>query len=288
VINQVESAAFVARGGVPEKKNQQKKNQNTEKSKGKAERAKQKFPCHKCKQLGHWAAECSVKKTDDSSSQKQSEKNAVFLSCALGASVNFVETYRWYCDSGATNHVTANKQYFETYNKFAVPERISLGKQGMLAHGHGTVKIQTRLNNSWKNAELRNVFYVPEASAHLFSVKAAARRGFCTRLDDKSVKLEDKVTGKTMMTGHVSGGLYVLNIRVVEPAQNAQVNLVTSSNMLQVYHERFGHQHKQHVKKVLKQMDINVDGGNEGFWMCAGKNASTAIQESSESTKDNR
>jgi len=49
----VESAAFVVRGGAPEKKNQQKKNQNTEKSKRKAERAKQKFLCHKCKQLGH-------------------------------------------------------------------------------------------------------------------------------------------------------------------------------------------------------------------------------------------
>jgi len=50
----------------------------------------------------------------------------------------------------------------------------------MLAHGQETVKIQTWLNNSWRNAELRNVFYVyiPEASAHLFSVKAAARRGF--------------------------------------------------------------------------------------------------------------
>jgi len=55
---------------------------------------KKKFPCHKCKQLGHWATECSVKKTDDSSSQKQSEKNAVFLLCALGASVNFVKAYR--------------------------------------------------------------------------------------------------------------------------------------------------------------------------------------------------
>ncbi len=67
-----------------------------------------------------------------------------------------------------------------------------------------------------------------------------------------------------MMTGYVSHGLYVLNMRVVKPTQ-VQVNMMTSSETLQVYHERFGHQHKQHVKSVLKLMNINVDEGKEEF-----------------------
>ncbi len=117
----------------------------------------------------------------------------------MGTSVdNFIEADKWYGDSGATNHIASNKQYFTSYEKFAVPEKISLGKRGvnMLAHGQGSVNIQVRLNNAWSNAVLKNVLYVPEASSYLFSVKAAARKGLSTRLDDRSVSIEHSVTGK--------------------------------------------------------------------------------------------
>ena len=232
------------------------------------DRAKLRFPYHKCNKLGHWAKECSMKRAEGTTGKNKFNESAGFLSFVFGASAdNCIEVDKWYCDSGATNHITANKQYFMSYTKFALPEQILLGKRGtsMLAHGHGTVKIQMYVDNAWKNAELQNVYYVPEASVHLFSVKAAARKGFCTILDDKSVKLEDKDTGKIMMTGRISHGLYVLNMLVVKPAQPVQVNLVTSSDTLQVYHERFGHQNKQHVKSVLNQMNIDVNGCKENF-----------------------
>ncbi|XP_072380862.1 uncharacterized protein [Diabrotica undecimpunctata] len=50
----VEFFAFVARNSRTEKYNQ---NQSM-KSKKNVHRAKEKFPCHKCKTLGHWAKEC--------------------------------------------------------------------------------------------------------------------------------------------------------------------------------------------------------------------------------------
>ena len=49
----------------------------------------------------------------------------------------------WLCDSGASHHLIANKQYFITYKRFAAPVSISLeGKGTILPCGFGHVNIE--------------------------------------------------------------------------------------------------------------------------------------------------
>jgi hypothetical protein len=55
-----EATAFVARENDKEKSSSMKVNPGKS-TKGGSNRAKQKFPCNRCKQLGHWAAECPQK-----------------------------------------------------------------------------------------------------------------------------------------------------------------------------------------------------------------------------------
>ncbi|XP_049800094.1 uncharacterized protein LOC126235416 [Schistocerca nitens] len=166
------------------------------------EQAKQKFPCNKYKQLGNWAAEWP-QNPRDCNNERQKEKvseNAVFTLCATGAStVNYIDVNKWYCDTGATKHITPNKQYFVLYSEFDVPEVVSLGRQGTNMHalGKGTVYIEIRRNNECYRARLENVLYV----------------------------------------------------RVVRPENSDQVNIATSET-LQMYRERFGHQNKQHIKNI--------------------------------------
>ncbi|XP_046982608.1 uncharacterized protein LOC124552391 [Schistocerca americana] len=130
---------------------------------------KEKFPCNISKQLGHWAAECP-QNTRDSNKRKEKKReseDAAFTSYAMGVCTsNHSDPNKWYCDSGATNHITPNKQYFVSYSEFDVPQVISLGKQDvkMCAYGQGTVYIQIRRNNKWYNARMDNVLYVPDAS----------------------------------------------------------------------------------------------------------------------------
>jgi len=100
-----------------------------------------------------------------------------FLVHVMGASrASSVDADTWYCDSGATRHITPNKHYFVSYTKFANPETIVLGKKNVLmqAYGQGMINVQMFHNGIWHDAILKNVWHVPDASAHLFSVKAAA------------------------------------------------------------------------------------------------------------------
>jgi len=86
-----------------------------------ADRAKQKFPCNKCKQLGHWAAECPQKQqhAGDRGGKSVAKKKAhVFPVYAMVASrASIVNADSCCCDSGATRHITPNKHHFVSYTK---------------------------------------------------------------------------------------------------------------------------------------------------------------------------
>jgi hypothetical protein len=158
-----------------------------------AEHAKQKFPCNKCKQLGHWAAECLQKQqhAGDRGRKPTAKKNAdAFLVHVMGASrANSVNAESWYCDSGATWHITSNKQYFTSYTKFDIPQMIALCKKNVLlqAYGQGMIKVQTSHNSMCNESILKDVLYVPDASVHIFSIKAVAHNSYSTTLNKKEI-----------------------------------------------------------------------------------------------------
>jgi hypothetical protein len=95
----------------------------------------------------------------------------------------------WYCDSGATQHITPNKRYFMSYTKSDIPQTIALFAKNVLmqAYGQGMIKVQTFHNSVWHEAILKDILYVPDASVHIFSIKVAAHNGYSTTLNEKEV-----------------------------------------------------------------------------------------------------
>jgi hypothetical protein len=225
-----------------------------------ADCAKQKFPCNKCKQLGHWAVECPQKQqhAGDRGGKSAAKKNAdVFPVHVMGASgASSVDTDSWYCDSGVTWHITPNKHYFVLYTKFANPEMIVLGKENVLMqeYSQGMINVQLFHNNSmWHDATLRNIWSLPHASAHLFSIKAAAQNGYSTTLNEKEFVIH-RGDRTAAASGKLVNDLYVLAIWVCIPRHAAEVHLATQAETLQVWHEHLGHQNKRHVMKMLSNM----------------------------------
>jgi len=43
----------------------------------------------------------------------------------------------------------------------------------------------------WHGAKLKDVFHVQDASVHLFSVKAAAKNGYITTLNEKEIVIRN-------------------------------------------------------------------------------------------------
>jgi len=268
-----EATAFAARESDKEKSSSMKVNTGKLMKKG-TNRAKQKFPCNKCKQLGHWAAECPQKQQHlrDKGSKSATKKSSdTLLLHVMGASeVTCMNSDSWYCDSGASRHITPSRQYFVSYAKFSVPKIIQLGKKHVImkAYGEGTIKVQLFHNGISHDAILKDVWYVPDASAHLFSVKAAAKNGYSTTFSENKVVIHG-TDGTVAVSGKLSNDLYVLDVRVCIPQDAAQIHLATKTETLQVWHERLGHQNKRHVVKMLKQHGMNVEASAEFCDGCA-------------------
>ena len=140
-----EATALVAHANDKKKSNSMKVTSSKSMKRG-ADRKKQKFSCNKCKQLGHWAAECPQKQqhAGDRGGKSAAKKNAdAFPVHIMGTSrASSVEADSWYCDSGATRHIMPNKHYFVSYTKFANPETFVIGKKNVLmqAYGQGMIK----------------------------------------------------------------------------------------------------------------------------------------------------
>lgn len=94
-------------------------------------------------------------------------------------------------------------------------------------------------------------------------MKAAVQKGFSVTLDQKQVHIRSVKDKGIRATGHLTDGLYTLNLKVIKPKK--QANLASSTDMLQVFHERLAHQNKRHIKEVLKRMNIDVTGEDDNF-----------------------
>ncbi|KAL0279164.1 UNVERIFIED_CONTAM: hypothetical protein PYX00_000774 [Menopon gallinae] len=229
---------------------------------------KSKFPCNYCKKKGHWIADCPKRQNSQknpSASKPKSKANICgFITQALNTSEEKGTNSRdWYCDSGASCHITWSRELLTDYREFSNPEIILVGKAGttMQALGIGTVRLSVYASGKWQSQCMKNVRYVPEASANLFSVMAASRNGFETVLNNRGLvirTIKDKITAAT---GRLKNNLFVMNFKdfqVVEPKQAACAKLASAPD-LQSYHERLGHQNNNHVKKLLKRLNLPVD-----------------------------
>jgi hypothetical protein len=257
-----------------DKKNSNSVKVNFSKSmKKRVDHAKQKFPCNKCKQLGHWAAECPQKqqhaKIEGGKSAKKKNADASPAHAMSASTASIVDEDSWYCYSGATRHITPNK-HSVSYTKFAKPETIALGKKNVLmqAYGQGTINVQMFHNGRWHDAILKNVWCVPDASANLFSVKTAGQNGYSTTFNERGVVIRGG-NGTITASGKLVNDLYVLTVRVCTPRQAVKVHLATQVETFQIWHECLGHQNKLHVMKVLKQHGMNVEANKEFCDGCA-------------------
>jgi hypothetical protein len=80
---------------------------------------------------------------------------------------------------------------------------------------------------------LKNILYVLDASARLFSIKAATQNSYSTTLNEKEVVI-CRGDGTVAALGTLVNNLYVLAIWVCIPRHTAEVHLATQAETLQV------------------------------------------------------
>lgn len=109
---------------------------------------------------------------------------------------------------------------------------------------------------------LKDVWYVPSIGRNLFSVLAAQDRNKDSKFESTATECNLRVKGQVVLKGNreICGSLFKADIKPILQNEEVQVQAaVSSSTTLQLYHARWGHQDKRHVKEKLeRELGISV------------------------------
>ena len=158
----------------------------------------------------------------------------------------------WLIDSGASKHMTCDKEKIQEYQEFTKSQSVKLGDGRVVdALGIGNVKLKMTFKLSdVKNVTMYDVLYVPKLSGNLFSVGAATKRGNTVQFRKSRCYIRGKSGTLQGMGTQRADGLYQLDI------EGSETVCHSASVAASLWHQRLGHTTR------LKELKDLVNGVN--------------------------
>lgn len=205
--------------------------------KGKKDKKKKPVKCYECGGP-HFRNKCPELKN----------KSNVVLIAALGAKQ---QDNNWIIDSGATAHMTANKNMLLNHNKPKVNNVTVANNQKIRIQSVGDVKQCLKLDGYVKEITFKDVQYIPDICANLLSVSQMVRKGCSVIFDLNGCKIIDARANK-IATGTMKDDMFMLDVTHSEIA--CAIKTDEASTLL--WHRRMGH---ASIKKLKILLEKNCD-----------------------------
>jgi len=149
------------------------------------------YKCHRCRKIGHKAADCNEALNKNDSVNKADELSlcaTLMYNLAKEGMDSREVSHRdnWCIDSGCTAHLCKNA------TKFVEIADKSTGKLNLASNvtteikARGTVLISTRVQGKTKNVNIHDALHVPDLRTNLLSLAKITDKGFKVIFDQKS------------------------------------------------------------------------------------------------------
>lgn len=181
----------------------------------------------------------------------------VTLDRTLGHSMHFKcfntnssERSSWWCDSGATRHMSNQKDLF-TFIDFSRTGDVTVANgETTRYHGVGNINLKVKSGQDVLNLELKEVLYVPLLDSNLVSVKRLTKGDAKVLFDSQECSLITK-DFEFQIAKYVNG-LYKVN------AQQESCMKVSKSpsKCIHDWHRKLAHRNLRDVKILLRHMKI--------------------------------
>lgn len=202
---------------------------------------KKDLECYHCHKLGHMKRECRTLKREQESGV--AKKNYAIVATSRNSSNN-----RWFYDSGASFHMTSNREWFVDYKPLADPISIEVGnKEYIDAIGIGSIDVVSIVNGERLDVTLTDVHYVPKISSNLFSLGVADSKKI--QAIASNGKLDLVRDGTTIIQGTKgASNMYTLNIHV-----HGRANIARAERSLEEWHRTLGHPDINEIKNLASK-----------------------------------
>lgn len=155
-------------------------------------------------------------------------------------------------DSGATEHMVNNKEYFDClYNIDSIDIAVAKKDQKLKATQRGDITMKT-FHNETKT--MKNVLFVKELKCNLMSIPSLTKKGYKIKFDGDFAYVS--FNGKTQFTAKANGKLFevILYKNKNEFACIGNERVYDSQNL---WHFRLGHLNINDMKRLINQEMVN-------------------------------
>ena len=220
---------------------------------------KKRFKCFYCHKYGHLKRDCRKRKADEEKS-KDGDHQAIIAEAnntEASSSKSFIDD--WVLDTGASDHMIADKENFVTYKKLDNPKIVRYGNRGCSeVLGIGDVQVASRIGkNQVRRLILKNVLHVPRIGRNLLSLGSATDQGSTGVFTKEQLILKNKNGDIQVIGSRLSSKLWKADLQVIKPTALYSER----EPHFEVWHERLGHIGRKTIEVMLKHKV--VDGMNE-------------------------
>ncbi len=209
--------------------------------------------CYYCHKRGHLKKDCRKLKADEDQRRdsRQSASRGEIGLMAISNQCTFINKSDWVLDTGATRHLTGNKDLLINPRPVTQELIITFGNnsEGAAKAVGDVVLLDTCSAN--KRLILRDVLYVPEAkTANMLSISTAQKAGACFVIDSDGCKLfYDR---ELLVTAKERNGLYIISGKTTKTHQESAM-LAHSKETAEEWHQHFAHLGYNNLARLVKE-----------------------------------
>ena len=216
--------------------------------------------CLYCKERGHWIRNCPKKQRgqDQQHSAHAAHTPKTTAIAWMASEQNRRSENEWILDSGASHHMSSQRQYFSCFREYETYIHIANGSR-LTTAGIGDIWLKVeRGDNTTSEIQLRDVLYVPDlGSQNLLSVRCIQQAGASVVFGEREGrKVEISKNNELIAIAELCGNSYILLASLQEQKNNKTANRVvtaSSSGTLIEWHHCLGHLGFDDVKALAKK-----------------------------------